>query len=74
MVKRWGIMYTCLSSFAVHLESVNSLDTDSFTMSLRRFVSQRGTVRLLGSDNGTNSVGCLKELKDFVSECFLFEK
>ena len=37
-VKRSGALYTCLSGRAIHIEVVYSLSTDSFIMSLRRFV------------------------------------
>ena len=62
IVKRYGVMFTCLSCRAVHLESVDSLETDSFIMALRRFISRRGDVRMIRSDNGTNFVGADKQL------------
>ena len=62
VVKRYGEMFTCLSCRAVHLELVNSLETDSFIMALRRFISRRGDVRMIRSDNGTNFVGAYKQI------------
>ena len=62
-VKRYGLMITCLSSRAVHLEVVHTLETDSFIMALRRFLSKRGPVRMIRSDNATNFVGAQKELE-----------
>eukprot|EP00111_Clytia_hemisphaerica_P009345 TCONS_00027429-protein len=44
-LKRYGIIYTCLNSRACHLESVNSMDNDSFIMCLRRFIARRGPAR-----------------------------
>ena len=46
-VKRYGVLYTCLSSRAIHLEVVYSLSTDSFIMGLRRFVGRRVNVRMI---------------------------
>ena len=56
-VKRYGVMFTCLASRAVHLEVVHSLSMDSFVNAFRRFVSIRGPVRELWCDQGTNFVG-----------------
>ncbi|XP_066910989.1 uncharacterized protein [Clytia hemisphaerica] len=67
-LKRYGIIYTCLNSRACHLESVNSMDTDSFIMCLRRFIARRGPVRLVRCDNGSNFVGARNELVKAINE------
>ena len=46
-VKRYAMIYTCLTSKAVHLEVVFSLSTDSFLNSFRRFVAIHGQVQEL---------------------------
>ena len=56
-VKRYGVLFTCLASQAVHIETADSLETDSFMNTLRRFVNRRGPVREIRSDQGTNIVG-----------------
>ncbi|XP_043232395.1 uncharacterized protein LOC122386819 [Amphibalanus amphitrite] len=56
-LKRWGIVFTCMSSRAVHLETLNSLTADAFINAYRRFVSRRGPVRKLFCDNATNFIG-----------------
>ena len=61
-VKRYGVLFTCLVSRAIHVETANSLSTDSFIHALRRFAARRGNVKLMRSDNGTNFVGARKEL------------
>ena len=44
------------------MEIARTLDTNSFIMALRRFISRRGQVKEIRSDNGTNLVGGEKEL------------
>ena len=61
-LKRYGVLFTCLSSRAIHLETAIDLTTDSFINSLRRFISIRGPIRQLRCDQGTNFVGAQREL------------
>lgn len=67
-MKRYGVVFTCLSCRAIHLETANSLDTSSFINALRRFISIRGQVRHIRSDRGTNFVGAERELREAYSE------
>ena len=67
-LKRYGVLFTCLACRAVHVETTNSLSTDSFINCLRRFLSFHGPIRTLRSDRGTNFVGAEHELRDAVSE------
>ena len=66
--KRYGIVFTCLSSRAAHLEIAASLDTDSFLNAFRRFIARRGVPASMRSDNGTNLTSADKELKAALNE------
>ena len=67
LVKRYGVLFTCLSIRAVHIEIAHSLDTCSFINALRRFAARRGQPQEIRSDNGSNFVGGQKELKEAIA-------
>ena len=48
---RYGVIFTCLVSRAVHLKIITTLDPDCFINALRRFVSRRGPAEIMRSDN-----------------------
>ncbi|KAJ8353330.1 hypothetical protein SKAU_G00208970 [Synaphobranchus kaupii] len=64
--KRYGVLFTCLTLRAVHIEVADSLDTDSCINAIRRFVCRRGQVTIMRSDNGTNFVGAKRELREAI--------
>ncbi|XP_026331205.1 uncharacterized protein LOC113238591 [Hyposmocoma kahamanoa] len=66
--KRYGVLFTCLTVRAVHIELVSSLTSDTLIMALRRMAARRGWPRHLYSDNGTNLRGADTELRRSVQE------
>ena len=61
-LKRYGVIFTCMSTRAIHLETAMSLMTNSFLNVYRRFIGHRGPVRQLASDQGSNFIGANSEL------------
>lgn len=61
--KRWGIIVTCLTTRAIHLELAASMNTSSCILALKNCFARRGTPIEIISDRGTNFVGADKELK-----------
>ena len=68
IVKRYGCLFTCLNSRALHVEVGHSLNTDSMVNALRRFISMRGCPIEIYCDNGSNLSSAEKELKEALSQ------
>lgn len=62
IVKAYVAVFVCMATKAVHLEVVSDLSTDAFLASLKRFISRRGMVQEIHSDNATNFHGANNEL------------
>ncbi len=67
-LKRYGLLFTCMCSRAVHVEMLDDLSTDAFINALRTFIAIRGRVRQLRSDQGTNFVGARREFAEALKE------
>ncbi|XP_023815425.1 uncharacterized protein LOC111948165 isoform X1 [Oryzias latipes] len=67
-LKRYGLLFTCLCSRAVHIEVLDDMTADSFINALRAFIAIRGNVRQLRSDQGANFVGAKRELQQTVRQ------
>ena len=61
-VKRYGLLFTCMCSRAIHVEVLDDLSTDCFLNALRCFIAIRGNVSQLHCDQGTNFIGARNEL------------
>lgn len=66
--KRWGLLFTCLSSRAIRIELLESMDASSFICALRRFLALRGPVSRIRSDRGTNFVGGKSEMEQALAD------
>ena len=60
--KRHGCLFTYLTTRAVHIEKLESLEADSFINGFVRFCARRGVPEKVRSDNGTNFVAGEKKL------------
>ena len=52
----------------MYLELANDKSTDAFLLALRRFISRRGFIKVLKSDNISNFIGAEKELKEALKQ------
>ena len=67
-LKRYGVLFTCLSSRAIYLEVAKTLETSSLIIVLRCFLARRGPIRQLRSDQGKNLVGARTELREMLKQ------
>ncbi|XP_064625920.1 uncharacterized protein LOC135486753 [Lineus longissimus] len=63
LYKRYGVLFSCNYTRAIHLELTRKLDTQSCLLAISHFTNRRGRPRKLRSDNGSNLIGASKELK-----------
>ena len=61
--KRYRVLFTRLTTRGVHLELATDMTMDAFILAFGRFIAQRGQVKILRSDNGSNLTGAEEELK-----------
>lgn len=69
--KAYICLFTCMTTRAIHLEVASDLSTASFLLAFKRFLSRRGPVECLYTDNGTNFIGArsyLRELYQFLAK------
>ena len=66
--KRWGLVFTCMASRAIHIELLETMDASSFLCALRRFFAIRGPALRLRCDRGTNFVGAKTEIDETLAE------
>ena len=64
--KRWGVIFRCLMTRAIHLELAHTLSTDTAIMALQRMAARRRFPSVIYGDNGTNFRRASKELKQII--------
>lgn len=67
--KAYICLFVCMTTRAVHIELAGDLSTASFMGAFKRFLSRRGPVGRIYSDNGSNYIGAkrtLSELHEFL--------
>ena len=63
MAKRYRVLFTCLT-----MRVVQSMETDSFIISLQRFMARHEKPEEMRSDNGTNFKGGNREFTETIKD------
>ncbi|XP_058456830.1 uncharacterized protein LOC131434192 [Malaya genurostris] len=66
--KRWGVLITCMTTRAIHLEIAHTLSTTSCILAIKNFIARRGVPREVHSDRGTNFLGTERELREALAK------
>ena len=66
--KAYGVVFTCLTTRAIHVELATDVSTDTFLLALRRFMSLYGAPNFVRSDNGGNFIGAANELRAMIKK------
>ena len=67
-LKRYGCIFVCFNVRAIHIETLDDLESDTLINALRRFIARRGTPTSIFSDNATNFRGGHSELAKSMSQ------
>lgn len=65
-IKIYLCLFICMSTKAIHIEVAMDLTAECFIACLTRFISRRGQVTKLYSDNATNFTGAARKIRDTV--------
>jgi hypothetical protein len=66
--KKYGMLFTCLTIRAIHLEVIHDLSTSSCIMGIRRMIARRDEIRDLYSDNWTTLRGADREMTEAIQK------
>ena len=65
--KMWICLYTCCVTFAVHIDVVLDMSTETFVRSLKRFCARRGTPLVVVSDNAKTFKAASRVIQDVIA-------
>ncbi|KAH9407247.1 hypothetical protein TYRP_012797 [Tyrophagus putrescentiae] len=60
--KRYGVIFSCATTRAVHLELIHNQTAAEVFRAMTNFISRRGIPHLIYTDNGTNLIGSEKAI------------
>jgi hypothetical protein len=67
-LKKYGLLLTCMTCRAIHLEMLDDMSTDALINGIRCFVALRGPVRQIRCDHGSNFIGAERALQEAFKE------
>ena len=67
-VKRYSVLFTCMTAPAIQIKIAYSLDTDLFLNTLRQFTARRGEPKQIRSDNRINFVQGEEDLREAIRQ------
>ena len=67
------VIFTCMTTRAIHLELVTDKSTDTFLLAFRRFACLRGHPNTCWSDCGTNFIGSQNYLREIMQDWDILE-
>ena len=65
-MKRWCCLFAYLTTRAVHIEVVPSLEADACLAAITKFIARRGKSNIILSYNRTNIVGAAREMRQWI--------
>ena len=66
--KGFAVIFNCMLSRAIHLDTAVDYSTSAFLLVLRRFISMRGCPIKMRSDRGSQLVAANKEIKGLIQD------
>lgn len=66
--KRYGVIFSCATTRAVHIEPIHDQKAQSVFQALLNFMSRRGVPHRIYTDNGVNLMAVKKQLMKFLQQ------